>query len=130
MKNMHRCVLCIGSNYHAEACMGMAEKLLGQRFPYIRWGKIVRTLPEGGIRSATYLNRAALLDTTWDAGTLRSFFKEIEKACGRTSTSKQTGIVPLDIDLLMIDNTVCKPSDMQKQYVRQALRELDPTLGK
>lgn len=125
MKNIHRCILCIGSNYHAETYMGMAEKLLGQRFPYIRWGKIVKTLPEGGIRSAAYLNRAVLLDTTWDAGTLRNFFKEIEKACGRTSTSKQTGIVPLDIDLLMIDNTVCKPSDMQKRYVRQALRELD-----
>ncbi len=130
MKNMHRCVLCIGSNYHAETYMGMAEKLIRQRFPYTQWGKIVRTLPEGNIRSDAYLNRAVLLDTTWDAGTLQSFFKEIEKTCGRTSTSKQTGVVPLDIDLLMIDNTVYKPSDMQKQYVRQALRELGLTLEK
>ena len=94
MKNMHRCILCIGSNYRAETYMGMAEMLLNQRFPSIRWGKLIKTLPE-------------------------------ETSCGRTSLSKQTGIIPLDIDLLMIDNTVLKPEDMQKHYVRQALEGLE-----
>ena len=75
MKNMHQCILCIGSNYRAETYMGMAES--------------------------------------------------IEKTCGRTSLSKQTGIIPLDIDLLMIDNTVLKPEDMQKHYVRQVLEGLE-----
>ena len=44
MKNMHQCILCIGSNYRAETYMGMAEMLLNQRFPSIRWGKTVKTL--------------------------------------------------------------------------------------
>ena len=109
MKNMHRCILCIGSNYRAETYMGMAEMLLNQRFPSIRWGKLIKTLPE----------------ETSDADTLRYYFKSIEKACGRTSLSKQTGIIPLDIDLLIIDNTVLKPEDMQKHYVRQALEGLE-----
>ena len=42
---MHRCILCIGSNYRAETYMGMAEMLLNQRFPSIRWGKLIKTLP-------------------------------------------------------------------------------------
>lgn len=125
MKNMHRCILCIGSNYRAETYMGMAEMLLNQRFPSIRWGKLIKTLPEETSCPAPYLNRAALLNTIWDADTLRYYFKSIEKACGRTSLSKQTGIIPLDIDLLMIDNTVLKPEDMQKHYVRQALEGLE-----
>ena len=111
---MHQCILCIGSNYRAETYMGMAEMLLNQRFPSIRWGKTVKTLPEGTTCPTPYLNRAARLDTNWDADTLRHYFKSIEKACGRTSLSKQTGIIPLDIDLLMIDNTVLKSEDMQK----------------
>ena len=125
MKNMHQCILCIGSNYRAETYMGMAEMLLNQRFPSIRWGKTVKTLPEGTTSPTPYLNRAARLDTNWDADTLRHYFKNIEKACGRTSLSKQTGIIPLDIDLLMIDNTVLKPEDMQKHYVRQVLEGLE-----
>ena len=103
----------------------MAEMLLNQRFPSIRWGKLIKTLPEETSCPAPYLNRAALLNTIWDADTLRYYFKSIEKACGRTSLSKQTGIIPLDIDLLMIDNTVLKPEDMQKHYVRQALEGLE-----
>ena len=107
----------------------MAEMLLNQRFPSIRWGKTVKTLPEGTTCPTSYLNRAARLDTNWDADTLRHYFKSIEKACGRTSLSKQIGIIPLDIDLLMIDNTVLKPEDMQKHYVRQALEGLEEKLS-
>ena len=124
MKNMHRCILCIGSNYHAETYMKMAEQLLSQRFPYIRWGKMIKTIPENTRHPAPYLNRAAQVETNWDAKTLREYFKCIEKAYGRTSTSKQTGIIPIDIDLLMIDGIVLKPEDMKKRYVRQALQEL------
>ena len=69
MKNMHRCILCIGSNYRAETYMGMAEMLLNQRFPSIRWGKLIKTLPEETSCPAPYLNRAALLNTIWDADT-------------------------------------------------------------
>ena len=106
MEKMHQCVLCIGSNYHAEMHMNIAEKVLRHYFPCIRWGKTIQTAPEGSIHHAPYLNRAALFETTWDPDSLRSFFKNIEKACGRTPASKQTGIIPLDIDLLMIDGVV------------------------
>ncbi len=125
MEKMHQCVLCIGSNYHAEMHMNIAEKVLRHYFPCIRWGKTIQTAPEGSIHHAPYLNRAALFETTWDPDTLRSFFKDIEKTCGRTPASKQTGIIPLDIDLLMIDGVVCKPADMQKKYVHLALHGLE-----
>ena len=122
MKNMHRCILCIGSNYRAETFMELTEMLLNRRFPSIRWGKMIKTLPEGTTCPDPYFNRAASFDTAWDADALRNYFKSIEKACGRTLLNKQMGIIPLDIDLLMMDNTVLKPEDMQKMYVRQALQ--------
>ena len=60
MKNMHRCILCIGSNYRAETYMGMAEMLLNQRFPSIRWGKLIKTLPEETSCPAPYKHRKSL----------------------------------------------------------------------
>lgn len=36
----------------------------------------------------------------------------------------QTGIIPLDIDLLKFDNRILKPEDMKKNYVRRALQSL------
>ena len=34
------------------------------------------------------------------------------------------GIVKLDIDLLMIDDQVLKPKDMEREFVKQGMEEL------
>lgn len=124
MGNMHRCVICLGSNHHAKICLAKAEKMLGECFPSITWGKIVETAPEGTFGTTPYLNRAALIGTTWDIDRLTKCFKEMERACGRTKESRRTGIIPLDIDLLVSDGQAVKPADLQKRYVRRALEEL------
>ncbi|WP_300796300.1 2-amino-4-hydroxy-6-hydroxymethyldihydropteridine diphosphokinase [uncultured Bacteroides sp.] len=105
----------------------MAVSTLADVFPNIRWGETVITPAEGlpsGITAPDYYNRAATFSTTMDIAALKSLFKEIEKACGRTVSSKSTGLVPLDIDLLRYGSQILKPNDMKSTYVRQAIVSL------
>lgn len=124
MKKVSRCIICLGSNEKCEYHLNMAEKILNRTFPGICWGGVVKTAPEGTDIPEAYLNRAAIINTGMTPEELKVLFKKIEEQCGRTPESKQTGIIPLDIDLLVYDHEIIKPSDMKKNYVLQALSTL------
>lgn len=126
---MKTCVICIGSNYNPSVNITKAVETLSGMFPGILWGETVVTPAEGlSFPVPDYHNCAAVFSTDIDIAGLRQRFKEIEKACGRGSDSKSTGIVPLDIDLLKYDGQILKPQDMQTDYVRQSLFSLFPFL--
>lgn len=124
MKTAYRCVICLGSNLEGESHLSAARKILDNTFPCISWGQIIETPPEGTNNPSPYLNQAAVMKTDMSAEDLNSFFKEIEKKCGRTPDGKLRGIIPLDIDLLVYDTILLKPADMEKNYVRQALASI------
>lgn len=122
---MKTCIICIGSNHNPASNIKKAVETLSSLFPDITWGDTVATVAEGvPVSVPDYHNRAAVFSTSMDVSSLKHRFKEIEKACGRGSDSKSTGIVPLDIDLLQYDGDILKPLDMQKEYVRRALSSL------
>ena len=122
--NMDKCIICIGSNDEPRQHIAEAEKALSLRLADIVWGETVSTLPEDTHHPALYLNRAATFTTSLAADELKAWFKAIEVQAGRTPKSKATGIIPLDIDLLVYGQSVLKPSDMEKEYVKIALRSL------
>ena len=122
---MKTCIICIGSNHNPVSNIKKAVETLSYLFPDIIWGDTVVTAAEGVSASVPdYHNRAAVFSTSMDVSGLKHRFKEIEKACGRGSDSKSTGIVPLDIDLLQYDGEILKPRDMQMGYVRKALEDI------
>jgi 7,8-dihydro-6-hydroxymethylpterin-pyrophosphokinase (HPPK) len=104
--------------------MNWAEEILSDLFPNMWWGEIVETAPEDTETTASYLNRAAVVETDMGFEDIKTLFKNIERKCGRTPEGKQKGIIPLDIDLLVFDMEVVKPADMEKNYVKQALNTL------
>lgn len=126
---MKTCVICIGSNHNPSVNITKAVETLSGMFPGILWGETVVTPAEGlSFPVPDYHNRAAVFSTDIDIAGLRQRFKEIEKACGRGSDSKSTGIVPLDIDLLKYDGQILKPQDMQTDYVRQSIMNITSTI--
>lgn len=126
MTNKHRCIICIGSNYRAHTHIDKACRMLEDLFPAIQWGETIETPSEGGPDKGNYLNRAAILLTECPPNKIKEQFKFIENILGRTSECKETGIIPIDIDLLKIDTQIVKPADLKKGYVQQALKSLRP----
>ncbi len=124
----HKCLLCIGSNCEAELHLKKAEKTLDSIFPNIRWGKAVCTPSEGnGRKGCDYLNRIASLETAMTEKEVTELMKTIERKNGRTPADKETGLVPLDIDLLQYDSQILKPLDFEKEYIRKAMRAFAET---
>ena len=124
MDECHKCLLCLGSNVDGIHHLKEAEQTLDRLFGPVRWGDIIETEPWGINLSDSFFNRAACLYTSLSSEELISRFKQIERKSGRTAESKILGIVPLDIDLLVYDDYILKPEDLNKEYVKKALSTL------
>lgn len=119
--NQHSCILCLGSNSDRHTRMEAARKALAISFPDIRFGREMTTEAIGNTFLSPFSNQLALFKTTFSAEEVRSILKQIEKENGRMPEDKAQGVVKLDIDLLIYDNTILKPDDMEKEFIRQEL---------
>lgn len=124
MNTLHQYLICLGSNEKPETHLSNAQAAIRQIASCLRWGETLVTPAEGNIQAAPYHNCAALLCSTMEADSLNRFFKEVEKENGRTSMSKITGVVPLDIDILSVDQRITRPADFNKSYVQKTLKHL------
>ncbi len=68
-----------------------------------------------------YSNAVISLLTPLDHDSMRDCLKKTERDFGRTPQSKQSRIVPLDIDIIVFNDTVMRPRDYNKQYFRTGL---------
>ena len=125
---MERCIICLGSNQNGKEHLLQATKNIDLIFSDIKWGEIIQTAPEGTSHPSPYFNRAGIFSTNMDIQQVKSIFKSIERQHGRTPSSKASGRIPLDIDLLVYGSQVLKPDDMNRTYVRQALSTICHTL--
>ena len=119
--NQHSCILCLGSNSDKHTRMEAARKALAISFPDIRFGREMTTEAIGNTFLSPFNNQLALFKTTFSAEEVRSILKQIEIENGRMPEDKAQGVVKLDIDLLIYDNTILKPDDMEKEFIRQEL---------
>lgn len=71
--------------------------------------------------STGYLNAVAVVDTELSHDELRSRFKLMEQAEGRTPASKATGLIPLDIDIVIFNGEILRPYDFDQPYFRRGL---------
>lgn len=107
-----------------EAC-----RQLEQLFPAIRWSTATYTRPIHCIQNTPFLNRIGLASTPLSPDELRNRFKQLEKDLGRTPDSKQAGIIPMDIDLLLWNDCTLKPEDMQQDYIQKGIEEIKKASG-
>ena len=119
----HSCFLCLGSNYYRTAYMAYARRGLEKHFPSIRFGKEMETEAIGSRFLSPFSNQLARFSTLLSPEEVRSILKSIEKENGRLPEDKMYGVVKIDIDLLMYDEQILKPEDMEKEFVRIGLEE-------
>lgn len=122
--NEHHCLLCMGSNTDRSAQLSEARKALSVAFPGINFGELMETEAIGSGFHSPFSNQLARFTTTLTADSVHTLFKELEHRSGRTSLDKAIGVVKLDIDLLVYDNVILKPKDIQREYIRKGIVEL------
>ena len=93
-----------------------AEKLRGI-LDGMRLSETIRTEPVGMSESTPdYFNAIAIGHTSMGYDYLRSMLKGMEIDAGRTHEKSATGIIPLDIDILMYGDKKYKDEDWQREY--------------
>ena len=105
---MHKCIICIGSNYNRKENLLLARRRLVDLFPTIRFTSEQETRP-------LFFRSPALFSKE---------LKAIEQSAGRRPEDKKEEKVSLDIDLLSFDDRVLKPEDLKREYVVKGLEEL------
>ena len=125
---MCRFIISLGSNLcpsEAESNLSKAEIFLSGLFEAdIIFSSHYPTPGVGSGKGKTYLNAVALGHTSLSAEAIRTSLKDFELLSGRTPEVKALGIVPIDLDLLMLGDNVFKPKDLSQSYVLRGLNEL------
>ena len=116
---MHSCLICIGSNYNRKENLLLARRRLTALFPSIRFTGEQETRPLFFRNPALFSNQMARFYTDADAERVVKELKTIEREAGREKEK-----VCLDIDLLVFDDRILRPEDLQREYVRKGLEEL------
>ena len=122
--NQHTCILCLGSNFYRIAHMAYAQRELKKHFPTIRFSEEMETEAIGSRFLSPFSNQVASFETSLSAEEIRTILKQIERDHGRLPEDKSHGIVKIDIDLLMYDDCVLKPADMERDFVKEGLKSL------
>ena len=125
---MCRFIISLGSNlcpYEAESNLTKAEIFLSGLFEAdIIFSSHYSTPGVGSGEGKTYLNAVALGHTSLSAEAIRTSLKDFELRAGRTPEVRALGIVPIDLDLLMLGDNVFKSKDLSQSYVLRGLNEL------
>ncbi len=113
---MNTYVLSIGSNAVDKAerlAFGFDE--LCSRLVVVARSEAYVT-PALNSRDADYLNAVAVVQADIDFDSLNVLLKQIETLGGRTPQSKMSGVIPLDLDIVIALGNVVRPGDFDRQY--------------
>ena len=122
--NQHTCFLCLGSNFYRIAHMAYAQRELKKHFPAIRFSEEMETEAIGSRFLSPFSNQVASFETTLSSEEVRTILKQIERDLGRLPEEKSQGVIRIDIDLLMYDDCVLKPADLERDFVKEGLKSL------
>ena len=123
--NQHTCILCLGSNFYRIAHMAYAQRELKKHFPTIRFSEEMETEAIGSRFLSPFSNQVASFETTLSSEEVRAILKQIERDLGRLPEEKPQGVIRIDIDLLMYDDCVLKPTDLERDFVVEGLKSLN-----
>lgn len=123
-KTLHRAIITIGSNYEAERHVPSVLSCLGEYLTIVAQTPPMLTEPiDFPYDSAQFVNVVLLATTSEPLAEVSKHLKLLEESCGRTTARRKIHPeqVPMDIDLIIWDDEVCKPRDLQRPYVTEGL---------
>lgn len=121
---MNSAVIAIGSNY-GNACRNVKDAISWIRTNWIvkRVSHIYET-PDYLGAGSFYCNAVLEIDFEDTEDSIIRKFKVYEKEKGRTDELKQLGRVPIDIDLVIINNHILRKKDFETRYFKIGYQNL------
>ncbi len=114
----HKAVLLLGSNVaDRESRLDAAIRHL-EAIADVSCRSAIYVSPDRCGLGEPYANIAVQCDTALDVDAVKEYIADTERLLGRTSQSKATGVMPIDIDLVLWDGRVVSRHDYESsQYI-------------
>ena len=81
--------------------------------------------PEIHGRAITYMNAVAVISFDLNTDEINSEFKKYEVSFGRTEACRKSGLVPIDIDIVLLNSEVIRPQDYNSQFFTIGFNEIN-----
>lgn len=132
-----KAVISLGSNFEKrEDYIRNALEILSERFDNIQVSTLYETPAIDGV-SDPYINAVAVINIPKTAAypitetckmetarNLEKTFKTIEKELGRDKKKLRENIVPIDVDLVILDDLIIRPKDYNRKYFQLGYSQL------
>lgn len=121
---VHKVTLCLGSNAGdrsgnvAKAIRRLADILTDMKI------SVIYETPEIHGIGTPYCNAVVEGFTAEDARKLNQRLKLLEILQGRTVVMRRLGIVPIDIDIVMMDDKIIRPKDYEQSFFQIGYKEI------
>ena len=118
------CVVGVGSNSSDRAArVDDALAWLARTFSPALFSPVYST-PEWSGRYPDYLNAVAVVGVAPCArfDDINASLKLYERSCGRVPFDKKSGIVPVDLDIVVWRGEVCRESEFTRPYFAEGYR--------
>ena len=86
---------------------------------------IYSTPPLSGVGS-DYLNAVAVGETKCEQNEFNLMLKDYEKSSGRTPEAKKTGVVPIDLDIVIFNDQIVRHKDYSYDFFKIGYRQIVP----
>lgn len=127
---MNSLILSLGTNSpDREWQMSHAINRMKQIFRKTLVSEVYEVPAHNGV-DAPYLNAVMVATTNMDIEEVTAAVKQWETLCGRTPASKQQGVIPIDIDVVVWNDEVLRPVDYSRSYVSIGISRLLTALVK
>lgn len=121
---MDTAIIMLGSNARVERNMEFALNRLAEHFEITDKSPQVQTEPVGVQFFASFYNVALKITSNEPLEKTIAIFKQIEKEAGRKPNSKQTGIIPMDIDMIFWNEVQVHDDYNRFEYVKNCVNEI------
>lgn len=121
---MSKFIVSIGSNSSdREWQISHAVEWLKEKFRDIKQSSVYETRALDG-SDVKYLNTVVRASTSKDAEEVVAMTKQYEVICGRTPASREQGIVPVDIDVVVWNDEIVRKEEFGYPYFSRGYYEL------
>ncbi len=120
----HTIILSVGSNSEDKnERVGSAVKWLTGLIDNAVCSEIYET-PEIHGKAITYMNAVVKGETSMELIPITRVTKEFEIGSGRTSEARMLGLVPIDIDIVVWDGNILRPTDYSRSFFKIGYNQL------
>jgi len=121
---MNTAFIMLGSNFNPEKHIELAKEKISELYEIESVSSEIATKPHGKNYKSDFRNQAIKLLSDDILDDTRSTMKQIEKDLGRLPDSKKTGIIPIDIDIIIWNDQTIHKDYERFEFVRKCINEI------